>query len=85
MKIEVLTTLKGGIGELFAKGTVFVSPDIPQSVLEELAEGKDKTIRVLEEDQIANPVVAAPPEAPVLVPSPPLPKDHLKKPSRMKR
>jgi hypothetical protein len=37
MKIEVLVTLKGSIGEMFYKGDVFVSPDIPETLMEEFA------------------------------------------------
>jgi|WetSurMetagenome_2_1015567.scaffolds.fasta_scaffold1152901_2 hypothetical protein len=37
MKIEVLVTLKGNIGEMFYNGDVFVSPDIPETLMEELA------------------------------------------------
>lgn len=91
MKIEVLTTLKGGIGEMYYKGDTFTSPHIPQTILEELAEGKGKTVRVLEEDQIA-PIevveVTVPPVAPVLAPPHPIiPKTHApsKKHPRIKR
>ena len=37
MKIEVLVTLKGNIGEMFYKGDTFVSPDIPETLMEEFA------------------------------------------------
>lgn len=37
MKIEVLVTLKGNIGEMFYKGDIFISPDIPQTLMEEFS------------------------------------------------
>jgi hypothetical protein len=37
MKIEVLVTLKGNVGEMFYKGDTFISPDIPETLMEEFA------------------------------------------------
>ena len=75
MKIEVLVTLKGNIGEMFYKGDLFTSPNIPQTIMEELALNRG-LVRVLEEDCI--PVAAE--EIPVEAP-PTTPKKH----PRMKR
>jgi hypothetical protein len=37
MKIEVLVTLKGNVGEMYYKGDVFISPDIPKTIMEEFS------------------------------------------------
>jgi hypothetical protein len=80
MKIEVLTTLKGNIGEMFEKGSIFESPHIPQTIMEELGANRG-LVRVLEED--ITPVVII--EIPVVAP-PTIPKEvHAKKHPRIKR
>jgi hypothetical protein len=80
MKIEVLVTLKGNIGEMFYKGDLFTSPNIPQTILEELGSNRG-LVRVLEED-ITTVTVE---EIPVVAP-PTIPKEvHVKKHPRMKR
>jgi hypothetical protein len=48
MKIEVMTTLKGNVGEMFYKGDVFISPDIPQTLMEELSANRGH-VRVVPE------------------------------------
>jgi hypothetical protein len=48
MKIEVLVTLKGNIGEMFYKGDLFASPNIPQTILEELGSNRG-LVRVVED------------------------------------
>lgn len=48
MKIEVLTTLKGNIGEMFYKGDVFVSPNIPNTLMMELSSNRGN-VRVIPE------------------------------------
>jgi hypothetical protein len=48
MKIEVLATLKGSIGEMFYKGDVFISPNIPQTIMEELSDSRG-LVRIVEE------------------------------------
>jgi hypothetical protein len=48
MKIEVLTTLKGNIGEMFYKGDLFTSPNIPQTIMEELGSNRG-LVRVVDD------------------------------------
>jgi hypothetical protein len=48
MKIEVLVTLKGNVGELYQKGDIFESPNIPDTLMMEIGAGIG-TIRVIEE------------------------------------
>jgi hypothetical protein len=48
MKIEVLVTLKGNIGEMFYKGDLFTSPNIPQTIMEELGSNRG-LVRVVED------------------------------------
>jgi hypothetical protein len=48
MKIEVLVTLKGNIGEMFYKGDLFASPNIPQTIMEELGSNRG-LVRVVED------------------------------------
>ena len=48
MKIEVLTTLKGNVGEMYYKGDIFISPDIPNTVMEELSSNRGN-VRVIPE------------------------------------
>lgn len=83
MKVEVLTTLKGNVGEMFYKGDVFTSPHIPQTILEELGANRG-LVRVLEED--VEPIVSATPEIPVVVPeAPTVPPVKERSRSRIKR
>lgn len=73
MKIEVLVTLKGHFGEVIPKGSVFISPNIPRILMEEIGAGAD-TIRVTEdppapiETPIVEPVVVVDEVKPVSIP-----------------
>jgi hypothetical protein len=61
MKIEVLTTIKGHVGEMFFKGDVFEDPNIPRTLMEELGENRG-LVRVIDEADIAP--IEIPVEAP---------------------
>jgi hypothetical protein len=71
MKIEVLATIKGNVGEMFYKGDVFESPNIPTTLMMELGE-KRGLLRVVEEE-----IVQPAPEKPVETPSPTPIKRHI--------
>jgi hypothetical protein len=72
MKIEVLTTLKGNIGEMFHKGDIFESPNIPDTLIMELGEGRG-LVREIESAPVDVPApVSIPVEAPPPVEEPPV-------------
>jgi hypothetical protein len=64
MKIEVLVTLKGNVGELYYKGDVFESPNIPDTLLVEVNAGVN-TVRVIEDTPVSDLAPASPLETPV--------------------